>query len=61
MGDGKRSFTKAYMLFLTAGRVAFRGKKPLSPFALLGTKYSTPSNMSSPGVWNTGHWPRSTP
>src|SRR5437762_14213882 len=31
-GDGKRTLTKVYMLFLAAGRAAFRGKKLLRSF-----------------------------
>jgi hypothetical protein len=52
-GDGKRTLTKAYMLFLARWARRLSWKKLPSPFALLGIRFSMPSNMSSPGVWNT--------
>ena len=60
-GDGKRTLTKAYMLFLARWARRLSWKKLPSPFALLGIRFSMPSNMSSPGVWNTANWARSTP
>ena len=60
-GDGKRTLSKDYMLFLAVGRDGFRGKKPRSAFALAGTRFSRRSNMSSPGDWSTARSARSTP
>src|SRR5579871_2050638 len=37
-GDGKRTLTKAYMLFLAVGRAVFRGKELQSAFAPSGTR-----------------------
>src|SRR5205085_7993436 len=48
--DGKRSLTKAYMLFRPAGRAGCPGRKRRRPFEHPGTRFSTPSNMLSPGV-----------
>src|SRR5579864_1433832 len=59
-GDGKRTLTKAYMLFLAVGRGGCHGKRWPRPFAHFGTRFSTRSNMSSPGAWNIGRSARST-
>jgi hypothetical protein len=60
-GDGKRTLTKAYMLFLARWARRLPGKRPLKHFALRGTGFSMRSSTSSPGVWSTGCWDRSTP
>lgn len=61
-GDGKRTLTKAYMLFLEpVGRGDCHGKRRRRPFVPRGTRFSTRLNMLSSGVWNTGRSARSTP
>ena len=60
-GDGKRTLTKAYMLFLARWARAFHGKKPQSAFAPPGTRCSTRSSTSSPGAWSIGRWAKSMP
>lgn len=60
-GDGKRTLTKAYMLFLALGRAVFHRRKLKSAFALPGIRCSMPSKMSWPGGWNTAGSVRSTP
>jgi len=50
-GDGKRTLTKAYMLFLAGD---CHGKRRRRPFAPCGTRYSTRWNTSSPSGWSTG-------
>ena len=52
-GDGKRTLTKAYMLFL-ARCGGGHGKKRRRLFALRGTRSSTRWNTSSPLGWRTG-------
>src|SRR5580692_11287969 len=60
-GDGKRTLTRAYMLFLAAGLAGSPGRKRPRRFAPHGTKSSTLSNMSSPMDWDTVNSARSTP
>jgi len=58
---GKRTLTEAYMLFLARWRAGSPGRTPPPPFAPLGRRFSTPSNMSLPGAWNIVRSARSTP
>jgi transposase len=62
-GDGIRTLTKAYMLFLArwARHLSWKEKKPPSAFVLPGTRYSMRLNMSSVGDWSTARSARSTP
>ena len=53
-GDGKRTLTKAFMLFLAVGRGDYHGKRRRRPFAPPGTRSSTRWNTSSPSGWSTG-------
>jgi len=56
--DGKRTQTKAYMLFLArwAWRLSWR-KRRRKPFAPPGIRSSTRWNTLSPSGWSTGCWP----
>src|SRR5215469_8843502 len=60
-GDGKRTLTKAYMLFLARWARRLSWKEPPKHFALPGKRCSTRSSTSSPGAWSTGPWGRSMP
>lgn len=53
-GDGKRWLTKAYVLFLARWARRRSWKEPA--FRTSWDGCSTPSNRSSPGVWNTESW-----
>src|SRR3954464_1195180 len=59
--DGKRSLTKAYMLFLARWARRLLGRKLPRRFALPGTRSSMRSNTWSAGAWNTGCSAGSTP
>jgi transposase len=59
--DGKRTLTKAYMLFLARWARRLSWKETAAAFRTSWERFSTPSNMWSPGVWSTGRWARSKP
>src|SRR4051794_33966318 len=60
-GDGKRTLTKAYMLFLARWARRLSWKKRPRHFALPGTRSSTRWSTWSPGAWNTVCSARLTP
>jgi transposase len=53
--DGKRSLTKAYMLFLARWARHLSWKETAETFRTPGIKCSTPSNMSSRLDWSIAH------
>ena len=53
-GDGKRTLTKAYMLFLARWERRLSWKETAEAFRTSWEKFSTRSNMSSPSGWNIG-------
>jgi hypothetical protein len=55
-GDGKRTLTKAYMLFLARWARRLSWKETPRRFALPGKRFLMPSNTLSPGACNTAHW-----
>src|SRR5919112_1528343 len=59
-GDGKRTLTKAYMLFLARWARRLSWKETAQAFRTLGIRCSMQSITWSPGGWNTGLWARST-
>ena len=54
-GDGKRTLTKAYMLFLARWARRLSWKETAEAFVHPGIRYSMQSNMSSLLDWNTAH------
>jgi transposase len=60
-GDGKRTLTKAYMLFLARWARRLSWKETAEAFHTSWKRFSTLWNMSSPLGWNTAHWGASTP
>jgi transposase len=58
-GDGKRTLTKAYMLFLARWARRLSWKETAGAFRTSWDKVFDQSNMLSHGVWNTGRSARS--